>query len=255
VVVLLCTKCYDNAGVLARVREATPLVPIQNGFDPLLDARGHGLEGVASFVSECEPGRTRTHITRRGKLHLGGRGRAPGPMPSGLADAMRAAGLVAVRVVPAIEPFKYAKLMYNAAVSPIAAAAGMDNGGLLAVRPARRLFFELLRENYRILAGSGVPLGTIGPFHPDRVYRILGGRWLPHLLAAFFYPSLRGTYCSMAPDLPRGRTEIDYYNGHLLRLAEGRTPCPLNRRVVDLIKRMERKRVSPHRGALAGLAA
>src|SRR5690349_20461378 len=35
-VVLLCTKCYDNATVLARIPPSARLIPIQNGFDPLL---------------------------------------------------------------------------------------------------------------------------------------------------------------------------------------------------------------------------
>ncbi len=71
-------------------------------------------------------------------------------------------------------------------------------------------------------------------------------------MAWAFYPGLRGTYCSMSNDLPAGRTEIDYYNGHLLDLA-GDGPCPLNRRVYALIKRMERERIAPHRGILTEL--
>jgi 2-dehydropantoate 2-reductase len=49
----------------------------------------------------------------------------------------------------------------------------------------------------------------------------------------------------MFGDLPAGRTEIDYYNGHLIELA-GDGPCPLNRRVYTLVKRMERERLAPH---------
>src|SRR5262245_53066324 len=65
--VLLCTKCYDNAAVLARLPASVALVPIQNGFDPALAAHG-GTEGIASFVSECLPHRPHTRVTRRGKL-------------------------------------------------------------------------------------------------------------------------------------------------------------------------------------------
>src|SRR5262245_40012507 len=56
--ILLCTKCYDNGAVLRRLPASVTLIPIQNGFDPDLDARGHAVEGIASFVSECDPGRT-----------------------------------------------------------------------------------------------------------------------------------------------------------------------------------------------------
>src|SRR5262249_21248889 len=74
---ILCTKCYDNRAVLARVPPGATIIPIQNGFDHSLDSRGVFAEGIASFISECTPGRTHTRITRRGDLHLGVR-RKPG---------------------------------------------------------------------------------------------------------------------------------------------------------------------------------
>src|SRR5438105_3511173 len=43
-VVLLCTKCYDNAAVLARLPEPVCLIPIQNGFDRNLLGRPAHLE-------------------------------------------------------------------------------------------------------------------------------------------------------------------------------------------------------------------
>ena len=133
-----------------------------------------------------------------------------------------------MRVVHDVLPYKFSKLMYNAAISPLAAAGGLDNGSLLREGPARRLFFALLQENYRILRQAGKPLGTIGPFSPGTVQRILNQRWLARSLAWAFYPSLKGRYCSMSLDLPAGRTEIDNYNGYLLSLA-GNVSCPLNR--------------------------
>jgi 2-dehydropantoate 2-reductase len=242
--VLLCTKCYNNAAVLARLPSSATLIPIQNGFDASLAAWNHALEGVASFVSECYPQRTHTRITRRGQLHIGYRhanGTSPAPA---IATALAHRAPFRVTVVPNILPYKYTKLMYNAAISPLAAAAGLDNGQLLAVPQVRHLFFALLRENYAILREAGVPLGKIGIFHPDTVSRILRRRSLANSLAWAFYPTLRRTYCSMSGDLPTGCTEIDYYNGHLIALA-GDRPCPLNRRVYELVKRMERERLVP----------
>jgi 2-dehydropantoate 2-reductase len=256
-VVLLCTKCYDNAAVLARLPEPVTLIPIQNGFDRRLDGRGGALEGIASFVSECLPHQTHTRITRNGKLHLGRRAElAPAGDGARLTELAQALGhaLFRVEVVPDILPYKYTKLMYNAAISPLAAAAGLDNGRLLSLPAARRLFFGLLRENYAILRGAGVPLGKVGPLHPHTVARVLARPLVANSLAWAFYPTLRGTYCSMSGDLPRGRTEIEYYNRHLIDLA-GDRPCPLNRRVYDLVRRMEERRVPPGVAALAELAA
>ena len=171
-----------------------------------------------------------------------------------LAAVLRKTAPFRVAVVPDILPYKYTKLMYNAAISPLAAAAGLDNGQLLRWPRARQLFFDLLRENYAILCGAGVPLGKVGPLHPHTVARILAHPALAHSLAWAFYPTLRKTYCSMSGDLPKGRTEIDYYNRHLIDLA-GDRPCPLNRRVYDLVRGMEAQRRPPGPEALTELAA
>src|ERR1051326_4666170 len=280
--ILLCTKCYCNADVLDRLAPGTPLLPIQNGFDDRLEKFGPACEGIASFVSECPGDRTVTRITRSGKLHLGtfekgrkgeGEKGRQGAGINGVARPESAKGVTAnsrllrefaatlkrhaafgVEVVPNILAYKYTKLMYNAAVGPIASAAGIDNGGLLWRPTMRRLFFQLLLENYRILKAAGIELAQIGPFHPDSVQRILRRPFISSALAWIFYPSLRGTYCSMAGDLPRGRTEIDNYNGHLVRIANGRD-CALNQRIYDLVRKMEKDRLRPEPSRLDGLLA
>jgi 2-dehydropantoate 2-reductase len=254
--ILLCTKCYDNAAVLPRIPTSARLIPIQNGFDPQLQERTHDVEGIASFVSECRPQRTHTRITRGGRLHLGCAGgvREQSCRQAAAFAVHLGRAPFRVRVVEDILPYKHAKLMYNAAISPLASAAGVDNGKLLCWPRARGLFFDLLRENYSILKRAGIALGKVGPLHPTTVAAILRRPMLAHALAWAFYPGLRGTYCSMSGDLPEGRTEIENYNGHLIRLA-GEGPCPLNRRVHALIKRMERERITPHPAILNELDA
>lgn len=255
--VLLCVKCYDNVSVLAKLPPGLDVIPIQNGFDPQLRDHGHDFEGIASFVSECAADRPHTRITRRGDLHLG-RTRPDSPPVAelwALEQALAAAGMFRVKLVPRVEPIKYAKLLYNAAISPLAAAAGIDNGQLLSVPAARKLFFSLLQENHRILSAAGVELGKVGPFHPSTVAWILRRRWLAGLMAKFFEPSLRGTYCSMAGEIQKGCTELDNYNGHLIRLAEkAGVACPLNRAVYELVAKMTAERATPRREVLEQLA-
>ena len=256
-VILLCTKTYDNTGVLARLPDTRRLVPVQNGYDPVLEAGDFAGEGIASFVSDCARERPVARITRPGSLHLGARRPASaeerGELAS-LAAALAQAGLFRVELVEDVRPFKAAKLMYNAAISPLAAAAGVDNAALLTDGLAKRLFFGLLLENYGVLRHAGLALAKIGPFHPDTVARILRIPGLAELMALFFRPSLRGTYCSMAPDIGRGPTEIDAYNGHLVRLA-GNFPCPLNRAAIRLIARITRDGTAPRRSHLDEMAA
>ena len=255
-IVLLCVKCYDNAAILPRIPPTASLIPIQNGFDPQLDAFGHAAEGIASFVAACPRNALEPTITRRGELHFGPRGDRPISQElKWLMDKLDRAELFAAKLVRDILPIKHTKLMYNAAISPLAAAAGIDNGELLGDPVARRLFFALIQENYAILHAAGIELGKVGPFHPRTVARILSRKWLARTMAKFFEPSLRGTYCSMAGEIETGRTEIENYNGHLLRLAEGRIAAPLNRAVYELVKRMERERTKPHREVLRELGS
>ncbi len=253
--VLLCTKTYDNAAVLARLPTRHLLIPVQNGFDPTLTASTHPCEGIASFVSQCERDRPATRITRPGELYLGGRrplAAAERQVLEELAAGLRQGGLESVRVVDQIGPYKFSKLMYNAAISPLAAAAGTDNGQLLDDPLAQRLFFALLRENYAILHRNGIPLARIGPFHPRVVDLILGLPVLARMLARFFRPGLAGTYCSMAPDMSTGQTEITAYNGHLHRLAHG-LDCPINTAVLALLGAMLERKLAPDRERLVEL--
>ncbi|HEV8059317.1 MAG TPA: ketopantoate reductase C-terminal domain-containing protein, partial [Gemmataceae bacterium] len=220
---------------------------IQNGFDADLEKRDEPAEAIASFVSECLPGRAETRLTRFGSLHIGCRGKQTqegASQAQELASALRSDGLFKVRVVEDVLPYKYAKLMYNAAISPLAAAGGLDNGDLLRLPAARRLFFAVLQENYGILRHAQKPLGKIGPFSPDFVQRILARPWVARGLGWAFYPTLKGRYCSMSLDLPAGKTEIDNYNGYLLELA-GDFPALLNRLIYKMVKRLELAKTSP----------
>jgi 2-dehydropantoate 2-reductase len=246
-IILLCTKCYDNKTVLSRLPSATEVIPVQNGFDRDLVERSR-IEGIASFVSECHAHQARTRITRPGSLHVGysgtGNQRSLPENVDRLIGVLEQHGSFDVKRVPDVLPYKYAKLMYNAAISPLAAVAGLDNSQLLTIKKARKLFFGLLRENYGILKAAGVPLGVVGPFHPDTVDRILRLPVIARLMARPFSRSLRNTYCSMSGDIPTGHTEIDYFNGHLIELA-GDRDIPLNRLAYNLVKHMERERATP----------
>ena len=256
--ILLCTKTYDNPAVLARLSDDAFLVPIQNGFDPELEQRNHACEGIASFVSECQRDRPITRITRPGSLHIGARRSITAAEQleiMSLASALEKAKLFPIELVPDVRPYKATKLMYNAAISPLAAMAGVDNGELLTGQLAKTLFFALLLENYAILQYAKIPLARIGPFHPDTVSLILRTPWLPAFMAMFFRPSLRGTYCSMAPDIhvEHARTEIDAYTGHLIRLAQ-EFPCPLNRATLALIEKITAEGLKPQYQHLQNLA-
>lgn len=245
--VLLCTKTFDNAEVLKKCGNREKIIPVQNGYDLVLDANPHFGEGIASFVSECERERPYTRITREGEFHLGPR-RAVNENEKALLSELTAmltgTPLFNLEAVDDVLPYKATKLMYNAAISPLAASAGVDNSTLLSDKLAKRYFFKLILENYAIIKNADKPMATIGPFHPDTVSKILKTPGLPEVMAIFFKPSLRGTYCSMAPDMGTEHTEINAYNGYLVDLA-GDFPCPYNRAAVGMVNTITEQRLQP----------
>ncbi len=261
--IFLCTKGYRNQEVVRKIPAKVPVFPVQNGFDPDLRTRCTTLEGIASWISECPKDQTVTRITRRGALHFGP---ATGD-PAWLSAAKmlvkvteRAFANLGIRAhwVANTGPFKATKLIYNAAIGPIASGAGIDNGALLTEPKARKLFFALLRENIAIMRHRRVILGRIGPFYPATVAWILGQSWIRASLARWFAPTLKGTYCSMAADFATGLTELDHYNGHLIRLASEKpspVSCPMNKAVVALVGRWQKKRQKPDRRFLEELEA
>ena len=257
--VILCTKCYDNATVLQRLNPHIPLLPIQNGIDPLLESFPHDHAGIAAFVAEAQSDEPTARITRPGPLYLGAR-RPKQPATAErestattqrlvareLVMALRRSRLVPVRWVKDIRPIQATKLWYNAAIAPLATLAGTDNAALLEQPLLRQLFLALLEENYRILRAAGVPLGWLGPFPPGVVARLLGQQTLLNWLSRWFARTLRGTYCSMKGEMSRGRTELEYFTGQLLRLAQQvGVAAPLNRAIYDHMQRWTAQRLPP----------
>lgn len=244
---LLCTKTFNNAEVLESINKKDLIIPVQNGYDELLDQQPHFGEAIASYVSECDRQRPFTRITREGELHVGQRKQTTDEnkaILAELAETLKGNPLFEVLLVDDVLPYKRTKLMYNAAISPLAASAGVDNATLLSDKLVKTYFFKLILENYSILKYNNLELAKIGPFHPDTVSKILRIPGLPEIMAQSFKPSLRGTYCSMAPDMGSAQTEIEAYNGYLVKLA-GNMPCPYNRAAVEMVRKITNDRLQP----------
>lgn len=191
VVNILCVKCYNNDEILKKTYDQSLLLPIQNGFDERLTSLPLIGEGIASFISECAPKKTFANITRSGKLHLGPtQPWANMPLLFELKTLLVRGGIDSHLVAWSL-PYKNTKLMYNAAISPLTSAGGFENSALLKPGKLRTLFFQFLLENHAILKASNQPMGTIGPFHPDKVAWLLTHKWVGESMAPFFRPSLK----------------------------------------------------------------
>ncbi len=100
-------------------------------------------------------------------------------------DRLSSTRLFRLVEVTAIAPFKHAKLLYNAAVSPLAAMGGIDNGMLLSTLTVRRFFFALLEENGHLLrlADQKGPPCPLNQAVYDLVVRLTAERARPSPLA------------------------------------------------------------------------
>ncbi|KAI8086064.1 2-dehydropantoate 2-reductase [Halteromyces radiatus] len=119
------------------------------------------------------------------------------------------------------------KLVVNATINPVASILNIKNGGLVDDNPhAIRLMHRVCEEVIAIL-GDDMP-GETAASLIDMV--ITSCR-----VAA-------GNTCSMLQDIKAGRkTEINYINGYLCRLAKTRgIDCPTNMDLVDLILAKEK---------------
>src|SRR5581483_10971413 len=135
------------------------------------------------------------------------------------------AGLEA-KVVPAVRPEIWKKLVLNAATLPTAALTGMNAGALTAHEPMHELVTETAREAVAVARALGYDIDE-----EERVEAI-------HSLLGRAGP----TKASMLQDFEAGRrTEVDVINGAVVRAGEQTgVQVPLNRAFVALVKGWER---------------
>jgi 2-dehydropantoate 2-reductase len=109
-------------------------------------------------------------------------------------------------------------------------------------RDYRRVFAAAMREGLDLLERAEIEPATVGPISPKTLPRIIGAPdWLFNNLFLKRWKIDAKARSSMADDLAAGRrTEIDYLNGELVRLAERlQRDAPVNRAIVDLVRKAE----------------
>ena len=109
-------------------------------------------------------------------------------------------------------------------------------------REYRRVFAASMREGLRLLDKAGVSPAKVGAVGPKLLPMVIGAPdWLFNNLFVKAWKIDAKARSSMADDIAAGRrTEVDYINGELVALADRLgTDAPINRKIVDLIRRAE----------------
>jgi 2-dehydropantoate 2-reductase len=127
----------------------------------------------------------------------------------------------------------------NNAVSALSGRTLLEE---LRERDYRRVFAASMREGLQLLDKAGIKPAKVGAVGPRRLPWVIGSPdWLFRNLFMKAWKIDAKARSSMADDLAAGRkTEVDYINGELVRLAEQLgVAAPVNRNVVELIRKAE----------------
>jgi 2-dehydropantoate 2-reductase len=177
------------------------------------------------------------------RLHRGTEGELmleASPALEGWKDLFMAAGIPLIEVQDFLS-VQWGKLLLNLN-NPINALSDLPLKTQLSQRAYRRCLADSIEEAVGVLHAAGIEPAKIGRIGPRRLPMLL--RLPDFIFARLAKTMLRidpEARSSMWEDLQAGRrTEVDYLNGAVVKLAEsiGRD-APLSRRVVQLMRQAE----------------
>jgi 2-dehydropantoate 2-reductase len=242
-IILVAVKSADTAAMADLIAQHAPpdaiIVSLQNGIDnvALLRQRLAGRRVLAGMVpfNVIALGEGRFHRSTSGDIVIE-------QDQENTAAQLSVAGL-ALRPSDNMAGVQWGKLLINLN-NAINALSDLPLRAQLAQRPWRRLMADQIAEGLQVLKLEGIKPVSATPIPVGLT------PWLLRMPDALFELALgrtmkidREARSSMWQDLNRGaRTEIDYLQGVIVRLADRHgLDVPLSRRVVALIKRAEAK--------------
>jgi 2-dehydropantoate 2-reductase len=238
--VLVTVKSYDTPAAARALRKliapGTPVLALQNGLgniEALQAALGRGrvLAGRVIFGVEVPaPGRIRITViaapTAVGETAV----KKITPRVRAIARAFNRAGLPSVPAAD-VAGRLWAKVVYNAALNPLASLLGCHYGRLTEQAFTRTLMDAVIREAYAVAGRAGI---NMRPPTADAYRREFYGKLVPRTY---------NHHPSMLQDLVAGKhTEIGALNGAIVRLGRRYgVKTPVNRRLLALIRGAERR--------------
>jgi 2-dehydropantoate 2-reductase len=242
-VIALTVKSGDTAAAAAEIAaHGTPgalVISFQNGISNV-EALEQGLGGrfeISRGMVEYNVaylGSGRFHKGVAGNLYADRRART-------LSEAI-GEGPAALKISDQMLRLAWGKLLINLN-NAVNALSGQTLIGELKSRDYRRVFAESMREGLDLLKQAEIEPVAAGSVAPSRMPRIIDSPdWLFNSVFLKRWKIDAHARSSMSDDLAEGRkTEVDYINGELVRLAERlQQDAPVNRAIVDLIRQAEK---------------
>ena len=239
-VVVLATSAAVAVSAVEQVPTWVPIVCVANGLTPALTAMRNGAiaYGVVEFaVSSSSPGRAVR--TRNGCLTL--QRSSAGEVTAWLAAAFDPR-MQQVRLTDDIDALRYAKLMLNASLDPVAAIIGGLIGDVFRGRESFSAFRVLLDEALHVARAAGWQLGAIQGVRPESLSRIFATPFVRAFAAYAAAWQARRVASTLAREIGRGELgEAEHLCGAIA--SEGArvgVPTPAHERAMDVLRRISR---------------
>jgi 2-dehydropantoate 2-reductase len=254
-IIALTVKSGDTAEAAAQIaahaRPGVPVISFQNGVSNV-DVLEQGLGGrfeVARGMVEYN-----VAYLGNGRFHKGVAGNLYADRRAGTRALAEAVGdsPAALKLSDQMLGLAWGKLLINLN-NAVNALSGRTLIEELKSRDCRRVFAASMREGLDLLKRAEIEPVAAGPVPLTRLSRIIDSPdWLFNRFFLKRWKIDAKARSSMADDLAAGRrTEVDYINGELVRLAERlQRSAPINGRIVDLIRKSEAGAAPPGPAAL-----
>jgi 2-dehydropantoate 2-reductase len=242
--IALCVKSGATAGAAGQIAEhgraGATVLSLQNGVSNVevlereMGGRFQVVRGMVSY-NVAYLGDGRFHKGVAGEIWAGDI-----PLLQDLARQV-AETPASMRLADDMLGVAWGKLLVNLN-NAVNALSGKTLIEQLGDRDYRRVVAASMVEGLGLLGRAGIKPVKTGPVSPHLLPKVIGAPdWLFNNLFLRVQKIDAKARSSMADDLEKGRrTEVDYLNGELVRLA-GSLGCdaPINRRIVELIRQAE----------------
>jgi 2-dehydropantoate 2-reductase len=138
----------------------------------------------------------------------------------------------------------YSKLIINSCITTLGAICGLYLGEMLAVKKIRGIFIKIMEEAIAVANAHGIKVETYAS--KLDYYRFLKsksflGNLKRHLFIRMIGYKYRRLKSSSLQSLERGKkTEIDYLNGYIAKLAKQKNvPVPVTDALLKMVKEIE----------------
>lgn len=243
-VIALTVKSGDTEMAAAEIAaHGTPgatVISFQNGVSNV-DVLEQGLGGRFEVARGMVP--YNVAYLGKGRFHKGVAGDLYAEQRAGvraLADAVHG-GPAALKISDDMLGLAWGKLLINLN-NAVNALSGRTLQDELKRRDYRRVFAASLREGLDLLKRADIEPIAVGPISLQVLPRLVGSPdWLFNNVFISRWKIDAKARSSMADDLAAGRkTEIDFLNGELVRLADRlQRAAPVNRAIVELVRKAE----------------